>query len=79
MARGDAQFNLRFSDQTRDRIAAAARASGRSMNAEIIFRLEASFSPSNSIEPKIAALLDQHIQQEVEARIKRIAAKLGGA
>ncbi len=34
------QFNLRFPDGMRDRIKEAAKQSGRSMNAEIIYRLQ---------------------------------------
>lgn len=38
------KFMLRFPDGMRDRIAEAAKASNRSMNAEIVARLEASFA-----------------------------------
>ena len=38
------QYALRFPEGLRDKIAAAAKESGRSMNAEIIHRLEASFA-----------------------------------
>ena len=38
------QFNVRFPDGMRDRIAATAKGNGRSMNAEIIARLERSFA-----------------------------------
>ena len=38
------QFQVRFPDGMRDRIAAAAKANGRSMNSEIVARLEASIS-----------------------------------
>jgi Arc-like DNA binding domain len=44
MTREDPQMKIRLPAEMRDRIAAAAEASGRSMNAEIIARLEASFS-----------------------------------
>lgn len=37
------QFVVRFPDGMRDQISAAAKASGRSMNAEIIARLQESF------------------------------------
>lgn len=43
-SRGSDQFIVRFPDGMRDRIKAAADAAGRSMNAEIIQRLEDSFS-----------------------------------
>lgn len=41
------QFNVRFPDGMRDRIAAIAKESGRSMNAEIIARLDRSFAPQS--------------------------------
>lgn len=37
------KFNLRFPDGMRDQIAEAAKESGRSMNAEIIHRLQRTF------------------------------------
>jgi hypothetical protein len=43
--RGSEQFMLRLPDGMRDRIREAAEANQRSMNAEILSRLEASFSP----------------------------------
>lgn len=39
-SRGSDQFNLRFPDGMRERIRAAAEENGRSMNAEIIYRLQ---------------------------------------
>lgn len=39
------QFVVRFPDGMRDRIAEAAKASGRSMNAEIVSRLQSTFKP----------------------------------
>lgn len=50
MSREDPQFKLRMSDGMRDQIAEAAKANNRSMNAEIVARLEASFP---SLEDKI--------------------------
>ena len=41
--RGSDQFNLRFPDGMRERLKADAAANGRSLNAEIIARLEASY------------------------------------
>lgn len=41
--RGSDQFPLRLPDGMRDRIREAAEANGRSMNAEIVARLEESF------------------------------------
>ncbi|MBZ2208508.1 Arc family DNA-binding protein [Massilia soli] len=39
------QFIIRFPDGMRDQIAAAAKAHGRSMNAELVARLVKSFNP----------------------------------
>lgn len=56
MARGDYpsskqdQYVLRFPDGMRDQIKAAADANGRSMNAEIIARLEQSFRASSELQ-----------------------------
>jgi hypothetical protein len=44
------KFMLRMPDGMRDRVAAAARKNGRSMNAEIVARLEASFRPTPGID-----------------------------
>ncbi|MGR7993822.1 Arc family DNA-binding protein [Xanthobacter sp. ZOL 2024] len=68
-SRGSDQFNLRFPDGMRDRIKEAAEASGRSMNAEIIARLEASFAPRQPGDEQIAALgerLDDVIRMMTE-------------
>ena len=43
MARDDPHFRLRFPDALREKVEAAAKANHRSMTAEIIARLEASF------------------------------------
>lgn len=43
MARDDPPFKLRFPGDMRERIAAAAKANNRSMNAEVIARLEQTF------------------------------------
>lgn len=53
------KFMLRLPDGMRDRIAAEAKANGRSMNAEIVARLEASFQPvaaPSDIEERVARL-----------------------
>lgn len=57
------KFMLRLPDGMRDRIKEAAEANNRSMNAEIVARLEGSFSSSNpellvTIDEKIGALLE---------------------
>lgn len=42
------QYNLRWSEDMRDKIAAVAKENTRSMNQEIIARLEESFNPAPS-------------------------------
>jgi hypothetical protein len=72
------QYVVRFPDGMRDRIAEVARANGRSMNAEIIARLEASFSPPPSLPiPKellalVSALESGSVVQVVKAGSKRV-------
>lgn len=84
MARGDVtrskqdQFSLRFPDGLRDQIKVAAAASGRSMNTEIILRLEASFEPGRELTPAIARAIEDHVNAEVARRLREVAAKLGG-
>lgn len=46
-SRGSDQFNLRLPDGMRDRLRVAAEANGRSMNAEIVDRLQFSFDVEN--------------------------------
>jgi hypothetical protein len=46
----DPQFKLRMTSQLRDQIEAAAKSNNRSMNAEIVDRLEASFEPASMME-----------------------------
>ena len=44
MSRDDPHFRLRVPPELHDRVAAAAKENGRSMNAEIVVRLELSFA-----------------------------------
>jgi plasmid stability protein len=48
-SRGSEQFMVRFPDGMRERIKMAADENGRSMNAEIIHRLEQTFSVDDAI------------------------------
>ena len=72
------QFQLRMPDDLRDRIKDAADANGRSMNSELVIRIENSFSADQSAYPEIARLLEAHIEAEVSKRIRKIATALGG-
>jgi hypothetical protein len=77
--RGTYQHNIRFPDGLPEKLKAAAEANGRSMNSEIITRLEASFEVSINLAPAFAQLLESHINTEVNARLRAIAAKIGDA
>lgn len=70
-------LGLRLPDDLRERVKDAAKVNNRSMNSEIIVRLGASFDAGVQIAPAFAALLESHIQQEVTARLKAIAASIG--
>ena len=54
------KFLVRMPDGMRDRIAAEAKANNRSMNSEIIARLEASFSPMGTMPEDYEAALAAH-------------------
>jgi hypothetical protein len=59
------KFMLRFPEGMRDRIAEAAKLSGRSMNTEIIARVQSSF------EPNVASLNWLDLVQILEAEAKK--------
>ncbi|MGR9441709.1 Arc family DNA-binding protein [Rhizobium leguminosarum] len=57
MAKDDLHFRLRISEKLKQQIAAAAHANDRSMTAEIIARLSASFAPDD-LDPDDPELVD---------------------
>jgi len=57
MARDDLHFRLRIPEELKKRVSAAARANDRSITAEIIARLEDTFSPDD-INPADTDLVD---------------------
>lgn len=69
------KFQLRLPEGMRERIAASARESGRSMNSEIVARLQEAFrsdAAAERIEQKLDALLRQSDAiAEAVARIGR--------
>lgn len=77
-ARGS-QFQLRFSEELHQKLKDAAGRNERPLNAEIIYRLNQSFESEKAISPAIAAIIEQHIDQEVAARLRAIAANINGA
>ncbi|MGZ2928366.1 MULTISPECIES: Arc family DNA-binding protein [Pseudomonas aeruginosa group] len=56
MSREDPQFKLRMSPQLRSQAEQAAKAAGRSLNAELVARLEASLLAKNTSEGLIPAV-----------------------
>lgn len=75
MGREDPQLKLRLSEQMKERITDEARSNGRSVNAEIVSRLEQSFSDQRSEGKNVVRLLlqvldapaDDEYRQAVEA------------
>lgn len=68
------QFVVRFPDGMRDKIAEAAKANNRSMNAEIVARLQASFAPAiTSANAKISGAdeRDEGVYEEVSEFAKK--------
>lgn len=64
------RFQVRMPDGLRDRIAEAAKANNRSMNSEIVARLQMTFDdpPSQETIEKVMARLDQ-IEAKLKARL----------
>lgn len=58
--RGDDQYMVRFPEGLRDRIKGAAEENGRSMNTEIVARLEDSFDENLSIPPALYLRIARH-------------------
>lgn len=74
------QYPLRFPDGMRAKLKDAAAQNNRSMNSEIISRIEASFQAgSSSLDGEIAALISRHVDAEVQRRLRAIASQIGGA
>ncbi len=63
------QYNLRWSEEMRDKVAAAAKENTRSMNQEIIARLEKSFE-NVSTEPDLSNLIAK--QEELIEYMKQL-------
>lgn len=59
MSREDPQMKIRLPADLKDQIEAASKQSGRSMNAEIVARLEGSFQPASPRAPDITDCMEQ--------------------
>lgn len=71
------QFVVRFPDGMRDRIAEVAKASNRSMNAEIVARLQQSFNLEALNEAKREELV-KLVNDAIDERIARDKEKKAG-
>jgi hypothetical protein len=78
VGRGSDQFVIRFPDGMRDRLAKLAAANGRSMNAELIIRLENSISVSGELKELEDALNELMLKVgDQEAELGQVKSKLG--
>lgn len=69
------KFIVRLPDGMRDRIKAAAEANNRSMNAEIVARLEASFAsfpPLPVIDPESITAIMRQVSEAMEGLEERV-------
>ena len=74
------KFALRMPDGMRDQIAAVAEANNRSMNAEIVARLEASLQDAGVPDFVTGNRIDM-VEQELDtlrAEVRALAQKIGG-
>ena len=63
------KFMLRFPNGMRDRIAEAAKTNGRTMNAEVVARLQASFDAGSSVTGAVAQELADSRGQTIKAMV----------
>ena len=74
------QFKTRIPDGLHSKIKAAAAANKRSATQELVARLEASFVPtSGDLNAAVAAVIKDHVDAEVQRRLREIASQIGGA
>lgn len=68
----DPQFKLRLTPELKTAIERAADSSGRSMNAEIVARLEESFSDGEKTERTLIAVMASMEEATEEAKLRRL-------
>lgn len=87
MARGDDmvairqpgdQFKTRLPEGLHQRLKVAAAANKRSANQEIVARLEASFEPRANLASGIATLIERHVEEQVQERLRQVVSKISG-
>lgn len=76
-SRGSDQFNLRFPDGMRERIRAAAEENGRSMNAEIVYRLQTTLE-MDAYVPGPNVQTDETALELARALVQRLEQERGG-
>ncbi len=74
MSRTDPQINVRLSQALKDRLTEAAAAGGRSVNTEIVHRLERSFDPEPESDAAYQVLLETTVRI---GRMQSIAENVG--
>ncbi|KAB0544169.1 Arc family DNA-binding protein [Kerstersia gyiorum] len=75
MARTDPQVNFRMPADLRDRLAEAAKQSNRTLTAELVARLEASFAaPDGNSQESLRVVLEQ--LQRQQATLEDVSAQI---
>lgn len=62
------QYNLRWSEELKNKIAESAKAHNRSMNADIVARLEKSFEEGNDNKDSFNQLMNEFVQLFLELK-----------
>ena len=75
---GGDQFKVRLPGDLHDRLRRAAKSNSRSANAEIVHRLNASFSVTQALDREVASALERFVEAEVSRRLTAIASRIGG-
>lgn len=76
MSREDPQMKIRLPSDLKDQIEASAKAAGRSMNAEIVARLQASFPDSLNISLPAMTMRAGELPLDVDRLLKSLPADL---
>ena len=76
------QVNLRLSTELKERIDLAAKENNRSLNSELVTRLEDSFAPSGNASNEQQSLHDDYLQakdslKDITRTIEKLKALLG--
>lgn len=72
MARSDPQFNLRVPTELKQKVEGAAKESGRSINAEAVYRLEKSFDESLTFNPSDAEMVTKLVTKSIAVLIENL-------